>query len=690
MKSIVLAEKPSVGKEIARVLQCSPKGKGYCEGAKYIVTWGLGHLVSLADPDDYDKRYRNWEIEDLPMLPKKMEVRVMSKTSHQFRVVRNLMKRSDASHLVIATDAGREGELVARWIMKAVGWKKPCSRLWISSQTDQAIREGFQNLRPGKDFENLYEAAVCRSEADWLIGMNVTRALTCKFEAQLNAGRVQTPTLYMVVKREQEIAQFTPVPYWTVRVDFDGYFGSWRDKSGNGRIFDCSKAEKIREQIKDKSATIREVKSQLKKEPSPLAYDLTELQRDANRRYSYSAKKTLSLLQALYERHKLVTYPRTDSRHITEDMVPTLTGRLQAMNQAPYLKFAQKILQNPLKPGKRFVDNHKVSDHHAIIPTEQPLKLENLSSEERKIYDLIAKRFLAILYPPYQYDQLTLVTEIDSQRFYSRGKFVRSLGWKEVTSVSLSDDETSVEELPEQTLGQYKEGALASVKKIRLEQGKTDPPPRYTEASLLGAMENPSRFIQNEKLRESIKQGGLGTPATRAEILEKLFYNNYMERRGKQILPTSKGKQIVELVPETLRSPELTAKWERRLENISKGKESSKAFMEDIRKNTISLVQAVKVSTSTFEADNISKTKCPLCSQFMLTMNSKKGVTLVCPDRACGHRQSEKSVDIFDKRSLRQEKRQNKALISKYSDKGNIGTNLGDLLKAALDKKKED
>ncbi|MHB1041269.1 MAG: DNA topoisomerase III [Eubacteriales bacterium] len=685
MKALVLAEKPSVAREIARVLKCGVKSKGYLEGPQYVVTWALGHLVALAEPDDYDKKYKEWRLEDLPMLPASMKLKVIRQSSHQFQVVRNLMKREDIKELVIATDAGREGELVARWIMVLANWKKPFRRLWISSQTDDAIREGFAGLKAGTAYNNLYDAAVCRAEADWLIGLNVTRALTCKFNAQLTAGRVQTPTLAMIVNREDEIKQFVPVDYWTIRADFGDYFGDWRNQAGNSRIFDYTKAEEIAAKIKGHPGVIREVRTEGKSEPAPLAYDLTELQRDANKRYGFSAQKTLSVLQDLYERHKLVTYPRTDSRYITTDIVPTLPARLKSIAVGSYAELVKPLLQKPLTPTKRFVDNSKVSDHHAIIPTEQPLHTASLNAEERNLYDLIARRFIAVLYPPCRYDQTTLVTVINGELFYSRGKVVKDKGWRAVTSKAAEKDESSDDALPEQTLTLSKKGDIKEVKSCKINKSKTKPPARYTEATLLTAMESPGKFIEDEELRETMKGSGLGTPATRAEIIEKLLYNNYIERQGKELIPTSKGMQLIKLVDPALKTPELTARWEQRLSDIARGKGSKTEFIADIRKNASELVKNVIADTAVYKADNISRTKCPACGKFMLLVKGKRGKMLICQDRACGHRQPEKQDDLGF-RSSKNASRVNEKLIGQYSDQGSIGYNLGDLLKAAMAK----
>jgi DNA topoisomerase-3 len=693
MKAIVLAEKPSVARDMARVLKCNKQGRGYFEGSRYVITWALGHLVTLAEPHIYNNKYREWRMEDLPMLPEKMKLTVIGKSSHQFRVVSNLMKRGDIGELIIATDAGREGELVARWIMILAGWRKPFKRLWISSQTDAAVSEGFASLKPGSMYDNLFRAALCRAEADWIIGLNVTRALTCKFEAQLSAGRVQTPTLAMIIDREKEIKAFVPVDYWTVDADFGDYFGTWREKDGNSRIFDQKKALEIQEKVKDRTGLIKDVRVGEKTEPPPLAYDLTELQRDANRRFGFSAKKTLSVLQNLYERHKLVTYPRTDSRYITSDMVATLPQRLKSMAVGPYAQPAKPLLQKKLTVTKRLVNNERVTDHHAIIPTEQPLDLKTLDADERRLYDLIARRFIAVLYPPYRYDQTTIVTEVAGERFYSKGNVVKEMGWRAITvSPPGGDGKEKVDDdvLPEQLLKLQQKGAQPAVKSCKIKKSKTQPPPRYNEAALLTAMESPGKFIEDEELRESIKQGGLGTPATRAEIIEKLLNSYYIERHGRELVPTSKGFQLIDLVPEELRSPELTAKWELRLANISRGTESSQKFMDDIRKNAVVLVDSVKTDTSKYKHDNLTKVRCPMCNSFMLAVKAKEGKMLVCSDRKCGYQQAEKEgTASHEFKRTRKEVRMSKHLIDRYSDhkkKTSVGT-LGELFEKALEKK---
>ena len=640
-KSLVLAEKPSVGREIAKVLQCNQKGNGCFIGPKYIITWALGHLVTLAEPEKYDEKYKTWKLEDLPMLPAKMELVVIRETAKQFKVIKNLMKLPELEELIIATDAGREGELVARWIIEKAGWRKPIKRLWISSQTARAIKEGFANLKPGTEYGRLYAAAQCRAEADWLVGLNVTRALTCKHNAQLSAGRVQTPTLALVVAREEEIKRFVPKDYWTINLKVNGFTMQWQDKKdGQTRIFDRQRAGQILDKVSGATGVISEVKKEARREPPPLAYDLTELQRDANRRYGFSAKKTSALMQQLYETHKLVTYPRTDSRYLTQDMVPTLPERLNSIAVGPYSELARKILKSKINPGKRLVDNSKVSDHHAIIPTEEPVYLSKLDNDELKIYDLIVKRFLAVLLPPLEYGQTTVKMEVNGENFFAKGKIIKSKGWRSVYDAFDSWEEGRDDQAQDQSLSEVKQGEVLKVGAAKIVASKTKPPARYTEATLLSAMEHPEKSIVDQELREVLENtSGLGTPATRAEIIDKLFNSFYLGRNGKEIYPTSKGIQLVSLVPPELKSAELTAKWEQQLAEIGKGHYGSGAFLAKIRNYAAQLVSKIIGSTQTFRHDNMTRIKCPNCGKFLLQVRGKRGELYVCQDRECGYRQ---------------------------------------------------
>jgi DNA topoisomerase III len=638
-KILVLAEKPSVGRELAKVLGCNQGGNGCLSGSKYIVTWALGHLVTLADPEAYADRYKTWNIEDLPMLPSKLQLVVIKETSKQFGIVKGLLNRADVDELVIATDAGREGELVARWIINKAGFRKPIKRLWISSQTEKAIKDGFNNLRPSREYDNLYKSAECRSEADWLIGLNVTRALTCKYNAQLSAGRVQTPTLAMIVQRETEIKRFIPKDFWTISAKVKGFNILWQDKtSGQTQLFNKQQAEDIMAKVKGQSGEVIEVKKEAKEEQAPLAYDLTELQRDANRKYNYSAKQTLGLMQSLYETHKIVTYPRTDSRHVTTDIVPTLPDRLKSISVGPYVESARALLRTKLNVTKRFVDNSKVTDHHAIIPTEQYVNLGSLSSEERNIFDLIVKRFIAVLSPAYTYEQTTVKISVKGEIFFAKGRIIKSKGWKAVYEGQKDKDDQADEE-QDQSLPEIKKGESLKLDSVSIYNGKTKPPARYNEATLLTAMEHPGKFIENDALREAMdKTSGLGTPATRADIIEKLFNSFYAERKGKEIFPTSKGIQLVDLVPIDLKSPELTAKWEQKLTLIKNGKVNPTEFINEMKSYATKVVSNVIASTAAYKHDNMTREKCPECGKYLLDVAGKKGKMLVCADRECGYR----------------------------------------------------
>ena len=648
MKALVIAEKPSVARDIARVLHCEKKLDGGMEGRDYIVTWALGHLVTLADPEAYDKKYVKWEMETLPMMPDKMKLVVIPQTGKQFRAVKALLFRKDVGSVVIATDAGREGELVARWILEITGCQKPIKRLWISSVTDKAIREGFEHLRDGREYDNLYRAAAARAEADWLVGINATRALTCKYNAQLSCGRVQTPTLAMIARREQEIKEFVPKEYFGLTLKAAGIRWSWQDKkSGSYRTFDKERAEKLKKELEGKALTVTSVEKASKKQNAPGLYDLTELQRDASRRFGYSAKETLNIMQRLYENHKVLTYPRTDSRYIGKDVAETLKERLKACAVGPYRKLAGTLAMKPIHTNASFVDDKKVSDHHAIIPTEQFVDLSHMTNEERKIYDLVVRRFLAVLMPPFTYDETTMKAEAGEGIFTARGKIVQSQGWKEAyeTEVFSGEDEDEIaEELPkEQKLPELKKGEKLKIEKTELTAGKTKPPARFNEATLLSAMENPVKYMESRDktyIRTLGETGGLGTVATRADIIDKLFKSFLMEKKGKDIYITSKARQLLGLVPEDLKKPELTASWELKLGKIARGELKQEAFLSSIRGYTEELISEIKTADGTFRHENITGKKCPRCGKFLLAVNGKNSKLLVCQDRECGYRET--------------------------------------------------
>ena len=642
-KILVLAEKPSVGRDIARVLNCNRKGNGFLEGEKYVVTWALGHLVTLAEPEAYDEKYKSWRMEDLPMLPSHLKLVVIKESGRQYSVVKEQMYRKDVNQIVIATDAGREGELVARWIIEKAQVKKPLKRLWISSVTDKAIKEGFNNLRPGKEYENLYASAVSRAEADWLVGINGTRALTCKYNAQLSCGRVQTPTVAMIAKREDEIRQFKSKDYYGITALANGLKLTWQDsKTRDFKTFDKDKCDNILMKVKNKNAEVIEINKAYKKSFPPLLYDLTELQRDANKKFGFSAKETLSIMQRLYENYKLLTYQRSDSRYIPTDVVDTLRDRVKAVCVYPYSKMASNVLKSSIKGNKSFVDNSKVSDHHAIIPTEQKVNLGELSDKERKIYDLVVKRFLAVLYPPFEYEQTTIKAKIGEETFIARGKVVKSQGWKEVYENNY-EDEDSKDDIREQLLPSINKGDILNVTSVSQTKGETKPPAPFNEASLLSAMENPVKYMNtsNKDLIKTIGEtGGLGTVATRADIIEKLFNTFLIEKRGKDIFVTSKGRQLLGLVPKELKSPELTAQWEQKLSCIAKGTLNKNVFINEMRTYADEVVNEIKESDGKFRPDNLTRNKCPQCGKFMLEVNGKRGKMLVCQDRECGYRRS--------------------------------------------------
>ena len=620
-KTLVLAEKPSVGRDIARVLECKNDKNGYIEGSKYIVTWALGHLVTLADPENYDQKYKAWNIDELPILPNHLKTVVIKKTSKQFNIVKSQINRDDVGKIVIATDAGREGELVARWILQKCNTNKPLKRLWISSSTDKAIKDGFKNLKEASKYENLYNSAIARAEADWIVGINATRALTTKFNAQLSCGRVQTPTLAMIHKREEEIRNFTPREYYTLevktKISNEIVKFTWQDKKNLTSTFSKDKIDNIYNKIKNKDLKIVEVNKVDKKKYSPGLYDLTELQRDANKIYGFSAKETLSIMQKLYEHHKVLTYPRTDSRYLTSDIVDTLKDRIKAVNVSDYSKVCNKLLKSNIKVNKSFVDDSKVSDHHAIIPTEERVFISNLSEKERKIFDLVVKRFLSVLCPPFEYTETKVKGNVEGEIFVAKGNKINSLGWKE-TYKDL-DDEENYESMPN-----ISKNSILKIDDIKVKVGKTNPPTYLNEATLLTAME----------------KNNLGTVATRADIIEKLFNSFLIEQKGKDILITSKGKQLLDLVPTELRTPELTSSWEKKLQDISKGKLNKNIFIKEMKDYSKDIVKQIKNSDIKFKHDNLTKNRCPECGKYMLEVKGKRGKMLVCEDRECNTRKT--------------------------------------------------
>ena len=612
MKTLVFAEKPSVGKDIARILGAGNRGNGYLEGKDYIVTWGFGHLVSLGHPEVQNPAWKLWSMNTLPMLPTDWKLVVLPASKEQFDNVAKLFNRSDVNLLINAADAGREGELIFRLVYQQCGCQKPFKRLWISSMTDEAIKSGFDDLRPGEKYDDLATAAICRSRADWLVGMNFTRAYTKKLNTMFTLGRVQTPTLAMVVNRHKEIMDFVPKDYWEVEAKLDDFSAMWFNPKADEyptRIDSLEKATELAESIKGKKALINSVKKTAKKQSPPSLYDLTTLQRDANSRYGMTAADTLATLQGLYEKRKVVTYPRTDSRYLSEDIFPTIEKRMACL-PPEYNVYLGYLRNNRPKKDKRVFNNSKVSDHHAVIPTEKRVTdTATWSSAEKKIYDLVVRRFLAVFYPDHQYMSTTIVAKIGDDSFKATGKVVTDEGWRELyprkqipanssdksekASDSTGDDDENIQALPD-----VKKGDERNVIDSNLLTKKTKPPAAYTEATLLQSMETAGKMVEDEELRDAMKDGGLGTPATRAEIIEKLIKVGYMERDKKKLIPTKKGIQIVEHAAPEIISPELTGQWEKRLADISHGKDNDADFMKGISEFVTKIVAQIKSSNT--------------------------------------------------------------------------------------------
>lgn len=609
-KSLVIAEKPSVARDLSRVLGAGQKHKNYYEGDKYIVTWALGHLLSLQMPEDLKKQWQKWEIETLPMLPNKIGIKPLPQTRAQLKTIQSLVKRSDIKEAVIATDAGREGELVARWILQWVRFTKPVQRLWISSQTDKAIKNGFNNLKPASEYDNLYYSALARAQADWLVGLNVTRALTVKYQDNLSAGRVQTPTLALVAEQESKINTFKPQKYYTISLKVQNQTASLvpgKQKKPQA-LKDQGQVNSVLAYLNKQQGKVTKIDVKDKYETAPLPYDLTELQRVANNLYGYSAKKTLSLVQSLYETHKVVSYPRTDNKYLSTDLKATMKERLQAVkNFAPadvnqYLKNQAKVIQN------KVFNNSKVSDHHALIPTEQAPNYAKFSSDEQRIYNLIVERFLGLFAQPYHTQQVTTTITFGNDLFKLKESKVLEAGWKKETT-------------SEQALLNLKVGDLVPGN-FMAKENLTQPPKPLTEGALLGKMEH----------------YGLGTPATRAEIIDKLVRTELMERQSNVLKVTPKGKQLLKLVNDELKTPKLTAKWERDLEEIAKGHYNGKKFISEIKQDTTRLVQEIKNSSQTYQDFSLTKKPCPECQSMLKVKKTRDGEIYVCSNEACAYR----------------------------------------------------
>ena len=620
MKSVVLCEKPSVARDIARNLGAKNNKNGCLEGDKYIVTWALGHLVTLQTPDKY-KEFSNVSLENLPMIPKYMKTEIIKKTFKQYKIIETAVNRKDVNEVIIATDAGREGELVARYILEKANCKKKVKRLWISSVTDKAIKDGFKNLKAGDDYLGLYYSGVARANADWLVGINASRALTLKYNTSLNCGRVQTPTLQMVYEREEKIKNFVPRDYYT----FEAVVNGIRFNCGESE-FDFSKAQKFVNDNKNKTINFDKVEVKIKTSiPKPL-YNLTDIQQAASALFGLSPKQTLNIIQRLYESHKVLTYPRTDSRYLTTDMKNTLADRLRAIG-GDYKEITAKLLHEKDFNTKRIINNSKVSDHHAVIPTEQKPNYMSLSDTELKIYNLVVKRFLENLLPDYKYEETSYSFKLDNKVFTAKSTKVIQLGFKELSRSEIEDKKISFS---------TKEFSLDS---LQYNKKQTTPPSYYTEGSLIYAMENPFEFVDDDNERKILKQtNGIGTVATRADILEKLFTNDYLVLDNGRIKTTNKAKQLLNLVPKNLKSPSLTATWEKQLDNIAKNKLSKDKFLKDIKDYTRECILEIKDSQDKFKHDNISGKKCEECGSYMLEVDKKGTKMLKCSSPTCRNR----------------------------------------------------
>jgi len=612
MKKLIVAEKPSVGRDIARVLGAREKGEGYLYGDEYVITWAVGHLVSLCEPGEFNDDWKKWNMAQLPMLPDSIPLKVLPATKDQFSVVQKLMNSAKISSIICATDSAREGELIFRYIYRMAKCTKPVERLWISSMTDEAIRQGFVDLKPASHYDALYESARCRSEADWLVGMNASRAFSLKYDAHLSIGRVQTPTLNLIVKRDREIENFVPQDYWEVRANFGDYEGLWVNpnprpadddpeakKSPETRIFDKALAEKVRDEVKGRPAKVIESTCEKKRFSPPQLFDLTTLQREANKKFGFSADKTLKIAQALYETHKLITYPRTDSRYLPDDMRPKVKKILGNLPEL-YAGLVQSPQMNMDAYSKRYYDNSKISDHHAIVPTEKRANLTGLKPDEKSIYDMIARRLIAIHYPDYVSENAKIITGVDAHRFKSTGTVPLQEGWHVVVGWDKKDEK-------EPPLPKLRPGDERRVEKVSIKAGKTKAPQQHTDASILNLMENAGCDIEDETLREQMKSSGLGTPATRAAIIERLIQVGYAKRSGKHLVSTEKGRKLIDVVPQQISSAVTTGKWEKALAEMSGFRDSdarsakSDRFMLGIRRFSQFLVDAAKDAPRTVQ-----------------------------------------------------------------------------------------
>jgi DNA topoisomerase-3 len=650
-KTLIIAEKPSVGRDLTRALPGTfSKHEGYLESDEHVVTWAVGHLVQLAEPDEYDAKYKKWRMADLPIVPDEFRLEVRDERSRkQFTVISKLLKRADVEEVVNACDAGREGELIFAWTYEKAGAKKPVQRLWLSSMTLTAIKDAFSKLRPASEFQLLEQAARSRSEADWIVGMNATRAATIRlrssFDGAVSLGRVQTPTLAIVARREEEIRAFTPEPYWLVDATFqpvageDGrrYVGRFHAGS-NPRLSTAEEASAIVEAVRGRQGEITKLETTTRREKAPLLYDLTSLQREANTRYGFSARRTLAAAQRLYEEHKALTYPRTSSRFLSSDMIPEIKPIAELVGSArEYAAAAKYVTGLDVLPLGRVINDAKVTDHHAIIPTRSEHRVDKMSDDDKRIYDMVVRRFLAVFHPDAVWENTRLETTVLEHIFRTRGRVLLEAGWRGVYG-EIADErgDSDDDEGANQTLPKLAKGETVDTLEIASEEKVTQPPRRYSDASLLAAMETAGKLVDDDELREAMKDSGIGTPATRAAIIERLIDVLYIEREGRSLVCTEKGLSVIRLLGEhALTSPSLTGDWEHRLGRIEQGEEQRAAFMHDIAAFANETVADLDAKLKEVRIPRANLGPCPVCGNDIV--ENRKGFSCWSrEDPGCG------------------------------------------------------
>ncbi len=653
-KTLVIAEKPSVGTDLARILKGPfKKGEGVLEGPEHVITWAVGHLVQLAEPDEYDAKFKRWRMEDLPIVPDRFKLVVRDERSRkQMSVVTKQIGREDIGEIVNACDAGREGELIFAYLYEKANGKKPVNRLWLKSMTSAAMKEAFGSLRPSDEFALLEQAARSRSEADWIVGMNATRAATIRlrssFDGAVSLGRVQTPTLAIIARREEEIKAFVPEPYWLVDASFEAdgkrnYEGRFHAGS-KPRIETAEEAEAIVAACIGKPGKITKLEKKEQREKAPMLYDLTTLQREANNRYGFSAKRTLGAAQRCYEEHKALTYPRTNSRYLTSDMVAEIKPIAELVgHDSAYTKGAEYVIGLDLLPLARVVNDEKVTDHHAIIPTRSEHNLEKMSSDDRRIYDMVTRRFLAVFHPEAVFENTRVETTVgdgDGHIFRTRGKLLVVPGWRgvydEVAAADARPPKGEEDEGVDQQLPKLEDGETVETLKIASDRKETKPPRRYSDASLLGAMETAGKLVDDEELREAMKESGIGTPATRAAIIERLITVGYVERDARALVATEKGLNVIRLLDaHMLTSPELTGNWEHRLGKIERGEDSREKFMSDIAGFAEQTVHKLDETLKDVKIPRAKLGPCPVCGH-EISENRKGYSCWAREDPGCG------------------------------------------------------